>query len=129
MEPLSFTIDCRELVSRAAAHDCFARVFSLPAGYGRNLDALYDVLTSLPPCRITLAGTSCLYPLLGAYAEKLLAVFRDAARDNEKYPVPRRIRNFLSISHCLSILQESGQFSLWKSSIYKVRHCRIKYAI
>lgn len=60
MEPLSFTIDCRELVSRAAAHDCFARVFSLPAGYGRNLDALYDVLTSLPPCRITLAGTSCL---------------------------------------------------------------------
>ena len=62
MEPLSFTIDCRELVSRAAAHDCFARVFSLPAGYGRNLDALYDVLTSLPPCRITLAGTSCLYP-------------------------------------------------------------------
>ena len=98
MEPLSFTIDCRELVSRAAAHDCFARVFSLPAGYGRNLDALYDVLTSLPPCRVTLA-------------------------------VPRRIRNFLSISHCLSILQESGQFSLWKSSIYKVRHCRIKYTI
>ncbi|MBP3659141.1 MAG: barstar family protein [Oscillospiraceae bacterium] len=83
MEPLSFTIDCRELVSRAAAHDCFARVFSLPAGYGRNLDALYDVLTSLPPCRVTLAGTSCLYPLLGAYAEKLLSVFRDAARDNE----------------------------------------------
>ena len=39
MEPLSFTIDCRELVSRAAAHDSFARVFSLPAGYGRNLDA------------------------------------------------------------------------------------------
>ena len=81
MGPLSFTIDCRELVSRAAAHDCFARVFSLPAGYGRNLDALYDVLTSLPPCRITLVGTSCLYPLLGAYAEKLLAVFRDAAQD------------------------------------------------
>lgn len=80
MEPLSFTIDCRELVSRAAAHDCFARVFSLPAGYGRNLDALYDVLTSLPPCRITLAGTSCLYPLLGAYAEKLLAVCTENQR-------------------------------------------------
>ena len=60
MEPLSFTIDCRELVSRAAAHDCFAHVFSLPAGYGRNLDALYDVLTSLPPCRITRAASiSC----------------------------------------------------------------------
>ena len=83
MEPLSFTIDCRELVSRAAAHDCFARVFSLPADYGRNLDALYDVLTSLPPCRITLSNAGCLYPLLGAYAEKLLAVFRDAAAAND----------------------------------------------
>ena len=82
MGPLSFPIDGRELVSRAAAHDCFARVFSLPDSYGRNLDALYDVLTSLPPCRITLAGTSCLYPLLGTYAEKLLAVFRDAAQGN-----------------------------------------------
>ena len=55
MEPLSFTIDCRELVSRAAAHDCFARVFSLPAGYGRNLDALYDVLTGLAPLSPELA--------------------------------------------------------------------------
>ena len=99
MEPLSFTIDCRRLVSRAAAHDCFAHVFSLPAGYGRNLDALYDVLTSLPPCRITLAGTSCLYPLLGAYAEKLLSVFRDAARDNENIQMYclRRSAGFWSV--------------------------------
>ena len=56
----------------------FARRIGLP-----DSEALYDVLTSLPPCRITLAGTSCLYPLLGAYAEKLLSVFRDAAQDNE----------------------------------------------
>ena len=41
---LTYRIDCRELTSRAAAHDCFARVFALPAFYGRNLDALYDVL-------------------------------------------------------------------------------------
>ena len=38
---LTYRIDCRELTSRAAAHDCFARVFALPAFYGRNLDALY----------------------------------------------------------------------------------------
>ena len=83
MEPLSFTIDCRELVSRAAAHDCFARVFALPAFYGRNLDALYDVLTELQPCTLLLEHTGCLYDTLGPYAEKLLGVFRDAARDNE----------------------------------------------
>lgn len=45
---LTYRIDCRELTSRTAAHDCFARVFALPAFYGRNLDALYDVLTELP---------------------------------------------------------------------------------
>ena len=34
MEPLSFTIDCRELVSCAAAHDCFARILPCPQATG-----------------------------------------------------------------------------------------------
>ena len=110
MEPLSFTIDCRELVSRAAAHDCFARVFSLPAGYGRNLDALYDVLTSLPPCRVTLAGTSCLYPLLGAYAEKLLSVFRDAARDNENIQFQEKSEFILAFLTVCLYCKKAGIF-------------------
>ena len=76
---LTYRIDCRELTSRAAAHDCFARVFSLPASYGRNLDALYDVLTDLPPCTLILEHIDCLYGTLGPYAEKLLDTFRDAA--------------------------------------------------
>ena len=80
---LIYHIDCRELSSRAAAHDCFARVFALPAFYGRNLDALYDVLTELPPCTLLLEHTGCLYDALGPYAEKLLGVFRDAARENQ----------------------------------------------
>ena len=79
---LTYRIDCRELTSRAAAHDCFARVFGLPAFYGRNLDALYDALTELPPCTLVLEHTDCLYGALGPYAQKLLGVFRDAARDN-----------------------------------------------
>ena len=73
---LTYRIDCRELTSRAAAHDCFARVFALPAFYGRNLDALYDVLTELPPCTLLLEHTGCLYDALGPYAEKLLGVVR-----------------------------------------------------
>lgn len=82
MERLTFRIDCRELTSRAAAHDCFARVFSLPAYYGRNLDALYDALTSLPPCTIVLERSGCLFDALGSYAQRLLSVFRDAEREN-----------------------------------------------
>ena len=57
MEPLSFCVDCRALTSRSAVHDELARVFSFPAHYGRNLDALYDCLTALPP-----AGSACCTP-------------------------------------------------------------------
>ena len=106
---LTYRIDCRELTSRAAAHDCFARVFSLPASYGRNLDALYDVLTDLPPCTLILEHIDCLYGTLGPYAEKLLDTFRDAALE-QKYSNSRRYQNFLSIFwHCL-YCKKTGDF-------------------
>ena len=91
---LTYRIDCRELSSRAAAHDCFARVFALPAFYGRNLDALYDALTELPPCVIVLEHTQRLYGALGPYAEKLLGVFRDAARDNKNIQIQEDVKTF-----------------------------------
>ena len=79
MEELSFTVDCHRMTSRAAVHDTLARTFAFPAYYGRNLDALYDCLTALPPCAVRLENRDALYENLGPYAEKLLAVFRDAA--------------------------------------------------
>ena len=82
---LTYRIDCRELTSRAAAHDCFARVFALPAFYGRNLDALYDVLTELPSCTLLLEHTGCLYDAL---------VFRDAARENPNIQIQEDIKTF-----------------------------------
>ena len=91
---LTYRIDCRELTSRAAAHDCFAHVFALPAFYGRNLDALYDVLTELPPCVIVLEHTQRLYGALGPYAERLLGVFRDAARDNKNIQIQEDTKTF-----------------------------------
>ena len=91
---LTYRIDCRELTSRTAAHDCFARVFALPAFYGRNLDALYDVLTELQPCTLLLEHTGCLYDTLGPYAEKLLGVFRDAARENPNIQIQEDIKTF-----------------------------------
>lgn len=91
---LTYRIDCRELSSRAAAHDCFARVFALPAFYGRNLDALYDVLTELPSCTLLLEHTGCLYDALGPYAEKLLGVFRDAARENQNIQIQEDTKTF-----------------------------------
>ena len=72
----------------------FAAVFALPAFYGRNLDALYDVLTELPPCTLLLEHTGCLYDALGPYAEKLLGVFRDAARENPNIQIQEDIKTF-----------------------------------
>ena len=89
-----FHLDGREAVSRAALHELLARGLNLPAHYGRNLDALYDALTELPPCTLVLEHTDCLYGALGPYAEKLLGVFRDAARENPNIQIQEDIKTF-----------------------------------
>lgn len=38
-------IDCRWIDSRAELHRVLAQVLAFPEWYGRNLDALYDLLT------------------------------------------------------------------------------------
>ena len=42
---MELIIDGSVLPEEAAVHDLFARALGLPEWYGRNLDALYDVLT------------------------------------------------------------------------------------
>ena len=50
---MNVTIDCAAIGSREELHRTFSDVLSFPSCYGRNLDALYDQLTSL-------SGTICL---------------------------------------------------------------------
>lgn len=38
------TIDVRDASGRDALHDCFAQALRAPEWYGRNLDALHDLL-------------------------------------------------------------------------------------
>lgn len=53
----SLTIDLTGIQEKDALHDCIAAGLELTDEYGRNLDALHDVLTSLPvPCQITVIG-------------------------------------------------------------------------
>ena len=47
-------LDAETLYTRDQAHDALAKVFGFPADYGRNLDALYDLLTAYPAARLTL---------------------------------------------------------------------------
>ena len=50
-------IDGRNLPTREAVHDYFTTCLQLPGYYGRNLDALYDILTErAEPTRLVICG-------------------------------------------------------------------------
>ena len=73
-------LDGLQMQDRDAAHDYLAQVLTFPAWYGRNLDALYDLLTGwIGPVRLELENAAALaaYP----YGVKLLETLQDAAAD------------------------------------------------
>ncbi len=76
-------IDGRNLPTREAVHDYFTTCLQLPGYYGRNLDALYDILTErAEPTRLVICGQTALSSALGSYADALLDTLADAAADN-----------------------------------------------
>ncbi len=70
--------------TKEATHIYLAERLHAPEYYGRNLDALYDILTD--PCEPTLlilCRKERMLQSLGDYGETLLTVFRDAAEAND----------------------------------------------
>ncbi len=66
-------------ISRDQLHDMLQERLELPEWYGRNLDALYDILTSLQEeTELVLVG----WPDEG-YAAKVRRVILDAVWENE----------------------------------------------
>ncbi len=75
-----------EGVDRSALHDLFENYF--PAPYGRNLDALYDCLTSWgKELTIELDESSLQATLEDRYYDKLLRMLRDTAEENSNITV------------------------------------------
>ncbi|MDE7242604.1 MAG: barstar family protein [Oscillospiraceae bacterium] len=75
--------------TKEAAHTYLAEKLSFPAYYGRNLDALYDVLsaeTEVPVCLVIYRREE-LEKSLGAYGALLLETIRDAVRTNPNLQV------------------------------------------
>ena len=72
-----YIIDGAKMTSRAAAHDELARALSLPAYYGRNLDALWDCVSTMEG-KIILLNADLMEEALGSYAELLEKVFVEA---------------------------------------------------
>ena len=79
-----YRIDLNEIDDREALHDLLEQVLPLPDYYGRNLDALWDVLStwSAPLC-IEVTHTELLKRHLADYADALLELLHDAQREND----------------------------------------------
>jgi len=72
-------LDGHLMTDKASVHDQLQERLSLPGYYGRNLDALYDLLTSLSEAtRIELQGKDIMLKQLGAYGAALLVTLQQA---------------------------------------------------
>lgn len=79
----TIVLDGEQMNDRGQAHDYLVRRLALPDHYGRNLDALHDVLGDIAePTRLVLYRTSALIDHLGPYGVALLRVLRISARQN-----------------------------------------------
>lgn len=73
------TVNCAAIGSMSDLHDLLARELRFPDWYGRNLDALHDMLTGLSEdTRITFLH----FPALPFSGNGLLRVLRDSESEN-----------------------------------------------
>lgn len=88
---MTIQLDGKLITSKAALHDLLQQSFSFPDYYGRNLDALYDLLTEISvPTEIQIINVDMLQQQLGAYGAAFLVTLHQAAENSphlniEKY--------------------------------------------
>ena len=71
-----------------ALHTALAEGLGFPAWYGRNLDALYDLLTEPgEPATLTIYNWDALAETLGPKAAPLRRVLEDAGQENKSLTV------------------------------------------
>lgn len=76
-------LDALEMTDKHAAHEYIQCQLDFPEYYGHNLDALWDLLTTISdPLHIILINAETLHANLGGYADLMLAVFSEAAAHN-----------------------------------------------
>lgn len=73
----------KAMTDRTTAHTHLAEVLDLPEYYGRNLDALYDLLMEISGEKeIVLHDPAAVMEQLGKYGEALLSTLQEAAEEN-----------------------------------------------
>lgn len=76
-------LDCENLLQKEQAHLYLAQMLDFSDYYGKNLDALFDCLTELGECTITLKGEHILHQA-DCYGVKVLQVLEEAAQANPR---------------------------------------------
>ena len=85
---MTVILEGSRMIDRVAVHNHLAERLQLPSYYGRNMDALYDVLTELgEETEIVLRDPGDVVKHLGKYGEALLNVMQEAAEENPKLSV------------------------------------------
>jgi len=77
-------LDGQNMLTRESAHDELARVLSFPDYYGRNLDALWDCVSTMQ-AEVTLVNASAMRDALGDYADALISTLDDASMENPTF--------------------------------------------
>lgn len=77
-------LDGREMKIKLNTHCYIMKVMDFPSYYGQNLDALWDLLSTISvPTTIQIDHRDVIIENLGAYGEQLIEVFREAALEND----------------------------------------------
>lgn len=79
------TININNVETRSDIHDVLTEALNLPEYYGRNLDALYDCLSTLfigKKVEFELIGFTTLPENLEHYGETIISIFRRVEKEN-----------------------------------------------
>ena len=89
-------LDGRRMTSREELHDYLMDQLELSSYYGKNLDALWDELTTMDrPRTIKISYGNLIKQSLGPYGNRLLETFIDAASENKNLRVKIKKWHFL----------------------------------
>ena len=78
----------KRMITKEVTHAYLKRKFSFPDYYGRNLDALWDLLsTRAKETEIVIVHAHCIRENLGQYGISLLRVFEDLQEENRRVHV------------------------------------------